>query len=425
MARRVLLLGTTGVDKDTALQNLRDYRRRAGNDISNLVTLDFEHTFIQSSSYMGLELHSYLDTFEREQRSIWREAWRHCANYLQQHEAHDVIIAMHGVLVRPLYGVRSPIYIEDLKAFRANSIVTLIDDVYTMWHRTEHRAGQLRWRGRPTLAQLLDARRAEIFMGDVLATNLATPGTPLLRNDVLAVLHPARVLDRLVFNGIRPKTIYTSFPITGPRRLARENNSSGIDEVNDFLGRTSDFEKANTSHVFFCPLTIDELPLTNALEQALAQMQTQGNPVDTVELPRNSRWDINTFYGSSRSDPLLTNPDDLPDRLHIPLEDVKDAVPIIESDVARRDYRLVLQSNRLLVFNPYFQGEQSSGVANEIRCAINHFIPVHIYQDSNHDPEGKARMYFYGKEGSLGSRPSDEYVAFHNTLGDLFEALRL
>jgi adenylate kinase len=400
MARRILLLGTTGVSKENVVKKLEEYLR-ARRDIPNFVSLDFERQYIESPRR---KLYNYLDDPEDRQRSLWREAWVRCNREIQSIQDKDVILAIHGVLVRPLFGTRSPVYIDDLKQFQPTAIVTLIDDVYTKWYRTEDRARGRTYVGRPTLAQLLDARRAEIFLGDVLATNIAPADVPL-QNYVVAIRHPARVLDRLLFRPHVPKTVYLSFPISGPRRLARQGDKSGIAEVNAFLTRACEVERSDLNTVFFCPLTIDELPLIATLDQHHTDQ-------DTIEFHMNERWDIEEFYGAEI---LLTNPDSIPEILKLPRQYVQDAVPFIRTDVATRDYRLVLQSRSLIVFNPWFQGEQSRGVDSEIDCALHHGIPVHIFQDSLHDPEGVARKTLKGGEsGALGGRPTDDYINFYN-----------
>lgn len=168
MPKRVLVLGTTGVDKQTALSNLKS-NRSMSEETSNLHILDFEKDFIVPE----FGLYDYLDGLEAYQRTIWQTAWKKCADRLRELEHQDVILSIHGVLVRPLYGVRSSIHLNDLKEFKPDKIITLIDDVYLKWHRTELRAQGLDFRGRPTLEQLLSARRAEMFCGDIFSHNIA------------------------------------------------------------------------------------------------------------------------------------------------------------------------------------------------------------------------------------------------------------
>ncbi len=237
MPRRVLVLGSTGVDKRGALDNFRIYRSRI-TDISDLLIVDFERDFIETE----VNLYDYLDAREDHQRAIWRSAWRKFQERLRDHRHKDILLSMHGVLVRPLYGVRTPANIDDLKQFETSSIITLIDDVYTQWARTEQRARGLDWKGRPTLEQLLFARRAEVFFGDIVANHVKVDGR--LQNYIIAARHPARVLERLVFGPSQLKTVYLSFPISGPREQADAGIRAGIDEVNGFLRRVADFERA-------------------------------------------------------------------------------------------------------------------------------------------------------------------------------------
>ena len=409
MGKRAFLLGTTGVDKSTVLQRITDYRRKRHDyDISKLATLDFEREFVRPD----YDLHSYLDANANDQRSIWRGAWQKLMEFVNGNPDKDIILAMHGVLVRPLYGTRSPLDIGQLKQFEPTSIVTLIDDVYTKWHRTEERAAGREYKGRPSLMALLDARRDELFLGDVLASNLSSTGQNLT-NYAVAVHHPVRVLDRLIFGTSRPKSYYLSFPISGPRRLAAEGDPEGINEVDDFLRCATQFEKNNDSAVCFCPLTIDELPLRAALDAS----DPDG---DLVCLKRGSRWDVRQFYSDES---LLTDPDVLPKELNLPRKDVAQAIPLLQWDVRLRDYRLVLQSRNLVVFNPIFDGKKTGGVENEIYCALNHLIPVHIFQDPKRDPEAQAQQAYSGKGGSLGERPTDDYVTFYPSLEEMFGKL--
>jgi len=105
-------------------------------------------------------------------------------------------------------------------------------------------------------------------------------------------------------------------------------------------------------------------------------------------------------------------------------EQVESIRGMISTDVPTRDYRLVMQSHCVAVFNPWFDGKQSSGVDNEIACALFFKRPVHIYQDKKHDPKGEAIQHLKRSAGSLGSRPGDEYIVIHNSPEELLEALK-
>jgi hypothetical protein len=378
-------------------------------ELTDLEVIDFEKRFVEPRAG---SLYNYLDALERFQRSLWEAAWSDFRSLLSSLRGKDIILSLHATLVRPLYGVRSPVLMDFLRDFDPSICVTLIDDVYTKWSRTERRAGQLDWRGRPTLEQLISARRAEIFLGDILARNLRSDST--LGNYVLAVRHPARTLSRLVFGSRSLLRIYWSFPISEPRRMQSNGDSSGIDEITRFLSHAAAFERENPC-VCFCPLTIDELPLTSLLSTDLP-------PSETVEFRAELRWNVRDFYG--RDEILLSDDTSFPSPLLLRREQVVDVQGMIPADVRTRDYRLVMQSQRLVVFNPFFGGKLSRGVDSEIRCATALAIPVEIYQDPNHDPDNLAKSTFKRSAGALGGAPGQEYITFHESLPQLFATLK-
>lgn len=254
------------------------------------------------------------------------------------------------------------------------------------------------WIGQPTLAQHVRARNAEMFLGDVLATSFFHAGIDV-RNLVLAVNHPVRTLCRLVFRGELPKKTYASFPISGPRKLFSAGDSAGIENVNRWLHQVSDREKQNSGHVVFYPLTIDELPLEVILNR-------DGEEKDPV-FRKQDRWDVSQILDQEK---LLGSFDALPESIELPRFQTEQVIPLIKEDVRIRDFRLVLQSNQLLVWNPCFDGEETGGVGAEIDCALLHHIPVYIFQDPSHDPDGKILDRYVGKGGSLGGKLSSKLV---------------
>lgn len=402
MSRRVLLLGVTGVDKGLALNQLKEYKETL--TTQNLNSTDFMKQFIEPE--IGLQ--DFLDSVEDRQRYTWQRGWTNFAKELPGPEE-DAILSLHGVLVRPLYGIRTPIDLESLKQFQPDTIITLIDDVYMMWYRTQERAAVEESVGRPTLEQLLTARRAELFLGDIIRNYC---GIKRL-NTLIAVNHPARVLDRLLSGPANLKRVYLSFPISGPRRDLESGDDLGINQIDAFLRQAAAFEQKNPGFVFFCPLTIDELPLLKLLKGSRRKKM--------VEFHTANRWDVRRFW---RDETLLTSRPDPPINLQLKREDVDLAEGLIRADVATRDYRLVMQSDSVVVFNPWYAGKETGGVGNEIRCALLHTKPVRIYQDKAHDPKGQARKQLKKKAGSMGAPPGTEYIQFYETTEDLFKSLQ-
>ena len=134
--KRVLLLGTTGVDKETAtsalLKHLIDENMHLPeeNKVKAPRIVDFEHEYIVGK--LRIPMRRFLDKQEDDQRLNWNEAWDlFVADLNSDFADQDVILSLHGVVARWLYGFRSPINRHKLcEHFRPTTIIHLIDDVY-------------------------------------------------------------------------------------------------------------------------------------------------------------------------------------------------------------------------------------------------------------------------------------------------------
>jgi len=412
MVERILLLGTTGVRKSDVIANLQKYAQSQPIGAS-FISTDFEKDYLAPVlEEENLELHSYLDADSYRQRALWMQAWqifeRDAVSYANQ----NILLCLHGVLTRSSSGTRSPVDIPSLVKFAPTKIIVLIDDVYLKWSRTEERASGVGYRGRPTLEQLIDARRSEIFLGKLIANHIS----PKPRFFVLSVHHPARTLFRLVFGGSSIRPIYLSFPITDPRVRLRDGDSSGVAEVNEFLKAANEFELRNPKAVCFCPLTIDEFPLIHALKEH----QDRGDQSETLKFPLSSRWDVRDFW---EEEALLCDWGKIPKQIVLNLSDVKAVVGMITADVALRDYQLVRQSKRLAVFNPWSSGKEQLGVRNEIKLAIHEEIPCEIFQDPKHDNNGIAQRDLERQAGSLGKDVNSQLFHFNSNIHELFSQL--
>lgn len=405
MARRVLLLGSTGIDKRLAIARLRQYRESVAED-AGFTYIDLESDFVAPRFRGGMS--AFLDADDHEQWVEWRSAWREMMSTLDA--SRDTVLGIHAVLARQLYGIRTVAYLDDICQYGPTHLVTLIEDVYFQRERTETRAQGQRWRGQPTLSNLLEARRSELLIGDTIHRNL-DPDTRLT-NWLLAVRHPARLLDRLLFARTqRLVPLYLSFPISEPRRMLASGDASGTEAVSSFLAISADLERRLPHVIAFSPLSIDELPLLAVAESSI--------PQDPVVFEVRHRWDVRQYYGTEEI--LLT--DTPADPVSVPRAEIDDAAGLIRGDVARRDYRLVKQASRLVVYCPVFNGQLSTGVENEIVYGIRLSTPIHVYQDPAHDPRGIAVKHYLGQRlGALGMRPGAEYIKFHGSIKEALEA---
>ncbi len=316
---------------------------------------------------------------------------------------------MHGVIVREFYGARSPVHIPSVAALLPARIVTLIDDLHDVWTRTEARAANAHWVGQPSLSQLLDARRMEILVGDLLAAHLSD--TSVVPHKVLAVKHPARELHRiLTVPPGRARLIYFSFPIAGPRTESERGGERALEELNEMLRQALARVATTSEAVAIVPVTVDELPVVHA-QPAYPEEEP------TFEVRPKQRWDLRKLWPD---DILLTEIPSGPVTLSSP--QVAQANGALRADVPVRDYRLVEQSDRILAINPVFQGELAGGVRNEATYGTYLSRPVHVFQSPEHDSANKARESLVGSRGALGARPGGQYVTFYKSLEEAIDA---
>lgn len=411
-AKRILVFGPTGVQKDHALANLQHWLITNKYQTRRLRIIDFDSEYIRPDA----ENYSrYLDrNDEQDQRADWRKAWDRLIRDTHE-EPEDIILALHGTVTRPFYGVRAPVSISAIREFNPTHIVTLIDDVYGMRFHTHNRAADHPHVGDLTLEQLVAARRAEILVADIVASHIDRP----IRNFVLAVRHPARTLAHLLFSPEAPKRVYLSFPISQPRRMLAHGDSTGRDAVNEFLRQAYALERQNPNSVCFCPLTIDELPLLDALTDELVAKLRRDDEYDlTVSFRLGARWNVSDFLGT---DELLTN-DSLPETIELSARELFEVFGLINADVRIRDYRLTRQVSSVAVFSPVMApGKIARGVDAEIASARDQRIEVNIFQDPRFDPGGLAVARYRSTGGTMGDVPTGPYVVVRDSLQGMLE----
>lgn len=213
--KRILLLGPTGVDKAAAMARLRIYAlEKFGQKIR---FIDFENEFLK----LHIKRHSirtwtsFLATDVLRQSIIWRDAWTEFQKTL---DSETVVLGLHATYVSGILGLRSPIHIPAVcDVFKPTLVITLIDDVPTMWRRTEERAKGQEIAGRPTMEQLLSSRRAEQILGDMVVTHSSEKKT---RHVVCAAANALTTLTNLII--FDADVTYLSFPISVPREILKE-----------------------------------------------------------------------------------------------------------------------------------------------------------------------------------------------------------
>jgi hypothetical protein len=417
--RRVVLLGTTGIEKRKIADRLSEW---TGEQLSqDFRIVDFEKDYLTKPAKAGRPLSHFLAQPVREQYLSWLRAWDALVGdgWLERKDE-NVILNIHASIVRGNYGVRCVCDMHRLAAFAPDFVVTLIDDVHNEWWLTEHRAQGEFHKGRPTLEQLIMARRTEQLLGDMLT--LQTGGHA--KHLVLAASHPRRTLGSYLFTA--KKVVYLSFPISRPREmLLEEGNPSGIGAVDGFLNEVYQYQAAHADIVFVNPLAIDELQLLEVLGDETASADAEDGPnrtVKGVQFSLDRRWDMAAFWPPGES----LSPGPLPEANRRPLvrSQVEEAAGLIRTDVGWRDFRLVMQADALAVFCPVMARDRlSRGVEAEIIAAISEAKPVYVYQDPKLDPNGKL-LEWIGKPGTMASDQKQQWVVTVGSVTEMLERLR-
>lgn len=392
---RVLLLGTTGIEKQQIASRLSEWADRSLGQSFRI--MDFEKEYLTNSAKGGRPLSWFLAQEVRVQHRSWQHAWDRLAEDGRLEEADEnTILCVHASIVRGNYGVRCVCDLNRLGQFAPDVVVTLIDDVYNQWWLTEHRAHGELHRGRPTLEQLIMARRTEQLLGDMLSLH----GPKQARHLVLAVSHPRRTLGNYLFTAKR--VVYLSFPISRPREmLSEDGNSTGLDAVNEFLKQLYEYQESHPDVAFVNPLAIDELPLLPTLDDPSAKAEAKDGPkqVAGVRFDLARRWDMSDFWPTAES----LGPGPLPENDRRPLirQQVENAAGLIWTDVGWRDFRMVMQADALAVLDPVMARERlSRGVEAEMLAAISEGKPVYILQEPELDPNKKL-LEWIGEPGTM------------------------
>lgn len=410
--RVFLFFGTTGTRKKDALERLQKWAIAYGQP--QPVCIDFEDQ-IARLNYDSTTLYQYLDQPKPwHQRTDWKNTFAELFKRVQQERRDkDIYIAMHGALLRRDYGVRSSVAFESLALLEPDAIITLIDDVFVNWWETERRAqGGQEQKGRPTLTQLLIGRRHEILIGDLVVSFLEDRlGLPRRSHYVLALRHSVETLGRLLYN-CGCKKAYVSFPISTPRRRAKEGDDSTIKTVNSMLQEVLQFQANHKDIVLFLPVTMDEMLLMDLADE----IRTKS--LDTAELPLSRRWPIPQVLS-----PTLRNEERLPDKITMPAKQVEAIAGLIEDEIRTHDFRMIDQSDKVLVLSQYCDKRKSSGVSAEIDYAVTTLRRVEAYQVPDWLPDGVEWKSPSGTGPFAEGMVRAKYVGYHGQLRDALEAL--
>lgn len=425
MHQRILLLGCTGINKIEVANKIRDRGNRRGREVK---VIDFERSYVKRALDFP-NLSSLLTMNIYDLTRLWDNAWNIFTKehpQINNNVSEVYVLSLHGVFVDSVSGIRVASNIEKIcQEFKPDLVITLIEDVYNIWWRTEARVPAGSHELRPTLEQLLMARRAETIVGDYIVASLYRYSRSIgekVRHVMLSVNHPVQVLERLIFDEALP--VYISFPISAPRRLMghhqQEKQNLGeqiVHAINEFHHLALKAQATSTSLSYISPLAIDELPFGKVVSSS-----TKGTEFINFDVS-NSRWSLDNLWGNT---PLLSAPP--PPPTPIKSEEVEDVQGLIKTDVGWRDARLALQSRFLAVFSPVMPQtdgtyDKARGVIAEIEYAIANTIPCYIFQDPRFDPEGMWEKHI-GTPGTMGPNYLQQFTVTCASAEELFSRIK-
>jgi len=401
--KRVLLLGPTGIDKREAIVRLNArLKKTLGHHFSYI---DFENDFLKSKLNVK-NWTTFLAQDIAQQATTWKQGWNDLKRELG---SENLILGLHATYISGPLGLRCPIHIPSIcEDFRPTLIISLIDDIFHMWTRTEERAAGQEIKGRPNFEQLPVARRAELLLGDVI---LSHTGNSKARHILCAAGNSLDALINLIV--FDAKVTYLSFPISAPREMEAKGNRSFIEIIDRAHQLAIGEMNSRRSRSFISPLAIDELPLVFKAARV---------DEDTTEVEfdcENERWNLERLWGS-REEPILES---LKGIRRFPLAQIKNAAALIQTDVGWRDRRLVLQSESLAIVCPKPPDDDriTRGVSEEISTAVPLGIPCNFWQNPEWDPQDFVGRRF-PPPGSMGGGQTEAVVQRMSTLEDLIRA---
>ena len=325
---RLLVAGQSGLDKMSflnALQQLCNHKSRDSCD--KAVALD-ETTLSQAQIDAVLDLEkefqrqrkvdNYLDMGEDQfmegKNQILRE-------FEQQHGSNkNLVVATHLTYFRKKSIFHRANW-NSLRTFGPDIIVTLIDDVHSVYSRIRKRRNPNDYVRSVTMKDLMSWREAEIMTAQTIADNLNSGKE--IPHYLVALNHRAQILYQLMFE-TRKKKIYASYPMTGTK-----GDPHSISAAKAFV------EELKKHFVVFDPGTIKEKILHDSVVQHL----------------RGPLPSLSAFVEVEGEEYRI--------------EELLPILPDIGGQIVTRDERLIRQSDAVIAYRPAL----SEGVRYELDYA--------------------------------------------------------
>ena len=378
-----IFAGISGIEKEDFINRLT---KKAGKE-NNVFLVNFEDELLneernppESSSDMPTFLNS--DDPKLKIKTIETNfSWIAKKLDDRPQKTSDIFLNMHLSYFKnsEFYPPLMPLYFNQLFTKFPDSevrIITLIDDVFSIWQKIKEREEEGFMNTQLTLREILAWRSLESLRAESIKQHLSLneEGSRRVSHYVVSIRHPFETFNNLIFKQ-NPKRVYLSFPISETRKAQND-----IADVNKF--RKKMYEIGNdTSTAIFDPVAIDELAMMEPLKTANRK---------TVSIKKEHRWPTEIKE--------LADPVKWP--IEIPKTQVKEAIPDVSNQIASRDYTLVDSSLFLAVYRPLYNGNLSRGVDAEIKRATNHMKKVIMYNpkaDQKKYPQSQSTHPFGNK----------------------------
>lgn len=386
--RRILFAGHTGMEKGTVLSALSRDIEQHSPEYKNLVKVYELEKYIKRASGESPASFPAIKSLAKV-REAWEKGWRLLIHTIETENpkgcslvSTHLVFYRHGRLV-------APVRLDLIAEWQPDTIITFIDEMPTVRQRISTKEYHF------TFRELYTWRMAEWVMADQLAWIVGTSRFFLkdhstkkenpfrhIPNYILSVKHPVQMLYRLLFRNDIP-IVYASFPISATR-----DKEDIKQEITDFR------KKLHRMFIVFDPLTIDERIMESWVSEAAD---------DTIHFDFKTgppgRWDcrLENKEDSYNYSPLLW--DNNLGQAKIPVSEIRELLERIrtegESDIddhiTFRDYRLIDQSDFVVCYRPYYQGNYHGGVDQEISYANDTSKRVYAFLSNDEKPRSPLR----------------------------------
>jgi len=326
-----VIIFATGISGSGRLEYLEAAAARSG---GRLRVVDIGRRMFEKSAELGIEIPEGkildMDPFALDYlRAVtFEELLKEVERYRGPDSEEDLVISTH-VCFRWKKHLVPAFNLYYLNRINPDVYVTIVDNAYDIKARLE----RTQWRGRLKLKDILVWRDEETFVTEILAEYQRKPFYIIARRE------PPELLLNIVYGvekarlrgGRAMLKAYLSYPIT--HVLGDPEHFRMKDEVKR--------ELAEAGVIVFDPITVDEANLVGLAEAALAE----------------GRDEVEVEVGGG-------------ERLRLSVREILEARGDIIDQIVARDYKLIDQSDMIVVFYP--TTAVSPGVLNEIHYGFTH-----------------------------------------------------